>query len=151
MILDRLGNTDALRHLPPRVQAALDYLRRTNLAASPAGRQDIDGDRVFALVQDYETRPADRCAWEAHRKYLDVQHVVHGIERIGYASLASAREREPYDPARDVAFFDPRADFVTLSPGMIAIFGPEDVHCPGVAAGEPARVRKVVVKVAISD
>lgn len=135
--------------LPPRLAQALDYLRATDMMAVSIGRCDLDGDRLFALVQEYTTRAADRCVWEAHRRYIDVQLVVFGVERIGYANIAHAREREPYDPARDVAFFEPGFDYITLQPGMLAILGPEDVHSPGAAAGEPERVRKVVIKAAV--
>jgi YhcH/YjgK/YiaL family protein len=78
-----------------------------------------------------------------------VQYVVRGVERMGYANIAGAREREPYDAARDVAFYAPGGDYVTISEGMFAIFGPEDVHSPGGAAGAPAPVRKIVIKAAV--
>ena len=51
--------------------------------------------------------------------------------------LSEMREREPYDGARDVAFFEPGSEFVTVRAGMFAIFGPEDVHSPCHAAGSP--------------
>ncbi len=97
-------------------------------------------------MQEYTTRAADQCVWEAHRKYIDVQFVAVGVERMGFANLAQMRERDAYDPTRDVAFFDPGESFVTIPAGMFAIFGPEDVHSPGHAAGQPSVVRKVVVK-----
>jgi biofilm protein TabA len=132
--------------VPSRLARALDYLRATDLRSVSLGRHDLDGDRLFALVQEYTTRAADQCVWEAHRKYIDVQLVAFGVERMGYASLAEMREREAYDPARDVALFEPGGELVTIRAGMFAIFGPEDVHSPGHAAGEPGLVRKVVIK-----
>jgi YhcH/YjgK/YiaL family protein len=149
MIVDRLDNAAPLYHLPARLARALDYLRATDLRAIPAGRHDIDGDRLFALVQDYTTKAPEDCVWEAHRRYIDVQFLASGDERMGYAALATTREREPYDAARDVAFFEPGRDFVTIRERTFAIFGPEDVHSPGHAAGAAAVVRKVVIKAAI--
>jgi YhcH/YjgK/YiaL family protein len=148
VIIDRLADTPLYAYLPKPLAQALDYLRRTDLALAAVGRHDVQGDRLFALVQDYTTRPADQCVWEAHRKYIDVQYVVWGVERIGYSHLTSATEREAYDPDRDVAFFEPGGDYVTVRAGIFVIFRPEDVHSPSVAAGAPAAVRKVVVKVA---
>lgn len=147
VIIDRLADSTIEPNLAPELRQALDYLRRMDLVSAPTGRQDIAGDRMFALLQDYSTRPASQCAWEAHRKYIDVQYVARGVERMGYQPLAHAREREPYDPARDVAFFEPGTDYVTVTEGMFVIFTTHDVHSPSVAAGEPAAVRKVVVKV----
>jgi YhcH/YjgK/YiaL family protein len=150
MIIDRLDNRDAALHMPPRVRQALDYLRTTDLKSLPVGRHDLDGDRLFALVQDYTTRPEADCVWEAHRKYIDIQCVVHGVERMGIADLATAREREPYDPSRDVAFFEPGRDSVVVPAGMFVIFWPDDVHAPGGAVDDqaPVAVRKVVVRAA---
>jgi YhcH/YjgK/YiaL family protein len=146
MIIDRLANGSPLFALPPRLARALEYLRTTDMRAVPLGRHDLDGDHLFALVQEYTTRPADQCVWEAHRRYVDVQFVVTGAERMGVANLGQMREREAYDSARDVAFFEPGSEFVTIRAGMFAIFGPEDVHSPCHAAGQPGVVRKVVVK-----
>jgi YhcH/YjgK/YiaL family protein len=148
MIIDRLSNPLALGHTP-RLNQALEYLRATDLTAIPLGRHEIDGDRLFALVQEYTTRAPSDCVWESHRQYVDVQYVVTGVERMGYMHIAQAREREPYDSARDVAFYEPGQDFITLPAGMLAVFGPEDVHAPCGAAGAPRLVRKVVIKAAI--
>ena len=38
---------------------------------------------------------------------------------------------------------------VYLEPGMAAIFFPEDSHKPSIAQNDPAKVRKMVVKVAV--
>jgi biofilm protein TabA len=149
MIVDRLGNRSVDAYVPPRVRQALEYLRAANMAAVPIGRHELDGDRLFALVQEYTTRPSSECVWEAHRKYIDVQYIVHGAERMGHAPIARAGERVPYDPERDVTLFHPGTQFVTLTAGMLAIFGPDDVHSPGVAVDEPRAVRKVVMKAAL--
>lgn len=149
MIVDRLGNRAVDAHLPSRVRQALEYLRTTDMAAVALGRHELDGDRLFALVQEYNTRPPDACVWEAHRRYIDVQYVVRGSERMGHARLGQLAEREAYDPARDVAFFEPGDTFVTVPAGTFAIFGPDDVHAPCGAVAAPSPVRKVVVKAAI--
>jgi biofilm protein TabA len=146
MIIDRLANPAPLFRLPVRLARALEYLRATDLTSVPIGRHDLDGDRLFALVQEYTTRAADECIWEAHRTYIDVQFVAVGVERMGYANLGQMRERDAYDATRDVAFFEPGESFVTIPAGTFAIFGPEDVHSPGHAAGAACLVRKVVVK-----
>jgi YhcH/YjgK/YiaL family protein len=149
MIIDRLANQSPLYQLPPRLARALDYLRNTDLRSVATGRHDLDGDALFALVQDYTTRGPQECVWEAHRRYIDVQFVAAGVERIGYAVLSEMRERDAYDAARDVTFFEPGNDFVLLRAGMFAILGPEDVHSPGHIAGSPVHVRKVVVKAGV--
>ena len=152
MIVDRFDNASPLYQLPQRLAQALDYIRTPDMNALATGRHDIDGDRLFALVQEYTTKAPAECVWEAHRRYVDVQFVVSGSERMGYVPLAVASEREPYDVARDVAFFEPGHEFLTIRAGMFAIFGPEDVHSPcHHAGGSPAHVRKVVIKAAVAS
>lgn len=147
MVLDQLANPSAT--YPPRVARAIEFLRTIDPALLERGRHEIDGDRLFAIVDDYVTLPAAECRWEAHRAYIDVQYIVEGVERMGVMNLSSAVEREPYDASRDVAFFEPGEDFVTVQAGMFTVFGPEDVHAPKAAAGAPGRVRKIVMKVAV--
>ena len=99
MIVDRLGNRSVDAHVPQRVRQALEYLRTTDMAAAALGRHDIDGDRLFALVQEYKTRPAADCVWEAHRRYVDVQYIVRGAERMGHAAMPDMLPRQAYDAA----------------------------------------------------
>jgi YhcH/YjgK/YiaL family protein len=128
VILDRLANPASLYELPSRLARALDFLRATDMRTVALGRHDLDGELLFALVQEYTTRAPGDCVWEAHRRYIDVQFMAVGMERMGIAPLVAMLEREPYDAARDVAFFEPGTEFVTIREGC-SRFGPEDVHC----------------------
>jgi len=149
MFIDQLANTAVDSTLPPHVRRAIEYLRTTEMASVPQGRYELDGDRLVALVQEYTTKAAADCKWEAHRKYIDVQYVVRGVERMGYVDIAAVREVEKYDADRDVAFFEPGHNYVTVPAGTFAVFWPHDVHSPQCAVDEPSPVRKVVVKVAV--
>jgi YhcH/YjgK/YiaL family protein len=149
MILDQLGNALLYRPLQARFAKAFDYLASAALANLPAGRQTIQGDELFALVNDYVTQPQEKCRFEAHRRYIDIQLMVRGVERIGVANLSAMKDDEPYVAERDVAFFHGAGDLITLLPGTFAIFFPHDAHQPGIAVAEPVQCRKVVVKVLI--
>jgi biofilm protein TabA len=151
MILDTLDHAQDYGGLHPRLARGLEFLRATDLMRLPTGRHEIDGDRIFAIVDEYTTRPRTQCRLEAHRRYHDIQYMVRGIECIGHAPLRNMTEQTPYDPARDIAFFEGDFDILTLRAGMFAIFGPEDAHAPQIAAGAPSHVRKVVVKLALND
>lgn len=171
MIVDRLDKRGCYGGLPERWQRALQFLADPATAQLPIGRHDLDGDNLFALIQEYDTRPADVCRWEAHRRYVDVQYVAAGCERIGIAALETMTVDMEYDEQRDVGFFQGTGDWLTLSAGSFAIFLPHDVHRPCVqvadagtagtelttaAAGgdKPAsvqRVRKIVVKAALAE
>jgi YhcH/YjgK/YiaL family protein len=149
MITDRLSNAELYRNLHPRLAAALDWLGSTDLASLPLGKTVIDGEHLFALVQEYTPKLPELGKLEAHRRYWDVQYVARGEERMGWVNLAEVTVSEPHSQERDVAFFTGKCDYFHVPTSSFAIFGPQDVHMPGVApeGGLAAVVRKVVVKV----
>jgi YhcH/YjgK/YiaL family protein len=149
MILDQFSNARLYRSLHARFGSALDYLATTPLAELPSGKQTIQGDELFALVNDYSTQPLEKCRFEAHRRYIDIQLMVRGIEQIGVANLSTMIVDEPYVAERDIAFFHGNGDRITLSEGTFAVFFPHDAHQPGIAVAEPIVCRKVVVKVLV--
>ena len=149
MIVDQLENLNFYAGLPPRIVRALEFLRDTDLAALSLGRHELDGDWLFALVQEYATKPLEQCKWEAHRRYCDVQFVARGIERIGVANIDRMQVETPYDAEKDVSFFRGDGDFVTVPAGSFAIFAPPDVHMPCLAAGPLVSVLKIVLKAAV--
>ena len=149
MILDRLSNAGHYRLLSPALWRGLEFLSSRPLAELELGRHDLDGDRLFALVQEYTTKLPSECQYEAHRKYCDIQTIASGTERIGWAHLAQMQESVVYSTERDVGFFAGQGDLFTLTPGAFAVFFPHDVHMPGVQGAAPAVVKKIVVKVAL--
>jgi biofilm protein TabA len=152
MIVTDLAHIDHQAMVTPSLRKAFDFLRGRDLLQLPDGRTEIDGDRVFALIQRYETERTDPPKFEFHRMYIDVQFIAAGVEVIGWAAAASMKVSEVYDPARDICFGTVAPGSWTpvhLQAGQLAVFWPEDAHAPKGAAGPPSRVMKIVVKVAV--
>jgi hypothetical protein len=58
MIAGYLKLWDKEKHLyAPTIQKALAWLQSADLANLPTGRQVIDGDNMYALVNEYTTEP----------------------------------------------------------------------------------------------
>ena len=153
MIAGHLANWDKEKHLyAPAIQKAIAWLQTTDLAALPIGRQNIDGDKLYALVSDYSTEPKEKRRAEAHQKYVDVQYIIKGAEGIGYAPLQDGFEvMEDKLVEKDVIFYkDPagEVEFV-LDAGMFAVLFPWEVHRPNCSRGEAVSVRKVVIKISM--
>lgn len=151
MIADSLANAALYERVHPGLAAAFAYLAAFD-PATPDGKHPIDGDRIVASVQRYATKPEAEKRWESHRRFLDVQYLVSGRERIGYAHVAALAGATPYDEAKDIVYYagaDGGAGTLLLEAGHFAIFLPDDGHQPGVAAGESGEVRKIVVKVLV--
>jgi len=149
MILDCLPQWRRYAAALPGLDKAFEYLQTLD-AGCPNGRYELDGDRVYTLVQRYRTKPRAQAAFEAHRKYVDVQFILGGRETILWAPLAALTTvTQPYDAGRDISFFAmvTGATPVQLGAGQFAILFPEDGHAPGLEVDGAADVVKVVVKV----
>ena len=148
MIVDRIENVKQYKGFGHGVPEALDFLARTNLAKLPNGKQEIDGDRLFAVVQRYQGKPLAEARWEYHRNYLDLQFVVSGDELIGYAPWDDKLAVDmAYDPAKDVGLMRASGVMLPVSAGMFGVFAPRELHAPGLAAN-PAKpdIFKIVMK-----
>ena len=146
MVIDQLQNASQYYGLGGRIEQALRYLQSTDFSQVAPGRYELDGANLFALVQEYDSKPKEKGFWEAHRQYMDVQYVFRGEELIGYANLAHLQTGE-YDESRDFLPLQGEGEFMRVRAGGFMILAPQDAHMPGIASGEPSAVKKVVVKV----
>lgn len=151
MISDRLDSvtTDWLSRQSDVFKEAFAWLRAMP-ASTPDGRVDLRGDRLYALVQGYETQPAAESRWESHRRTIDIQYVFQGGETIDYHRPGVLTPNNDYDAEREVEFFQPSAPpaaTLVMSPGTYVVFLANEPHRPKGADGINAAVRKVVVKI----
>jgi YhcH/YjgK/YiaL family protein len=149
VIIDLLPHASRYHAIGPRFAAGLKWLERFSPDMAD-GRYDLDGDRVFALVQSYETEVAAAKKYESHRLHADIQFVASGNEVIYYAPVAALRSLTNYNENGDYLLYrDPSsaATPLALTPGSFAIFFPQDGHKPGCIAGARGHVKKAVIKI----
>jgi biofilm protein TabA len=152
MVVSDLDHSDHQTAGAPGLQKAFAFLRSHGIHQLPDGRVEIDGDRVFALVQRYETMMTDAPKFEFHRKYIDVQFIVSGEEVIGWAPVERMTVTEAYDAKKDICFGTVAKGAWTpayLQAGQLAVLWPEDGHAPKLASSASSPVMKIVVKVAV--
>jgi YhcH/YjgK/YiaL family protein len=137
--------------LSPVLQKGIEYLNAVDLARLSVGRHEIDGDNMFALVSEYQTAAKELKRPEAHRRYIDIQCIIAGEERIGCSHLSGRYEIVEEKLAQsDIVFYgavDNETDII-LTPGFYAVFFPGDVHRPGCISNEVSTVKKIVLKIA---
>ena len=149
MILEHLKHLKPYRVLSPRLALALDFLGSADLLAIQAGDHPLDGSKVFVRVMEYYTRQIGDCGWEAHRKYIDIHCMALGCERMGFAPLHKMKVTTEYSDQNDNIAFDGDGIHFDLQEKMVAIFWPHDVHRPCITIGASAKVKKVLIKVAM--
>jgi YhcH/YjgK/YiaL family protein len=149
MIIDKLSNSNLYSGLGVRINKAFYYLKKTDFSKMELGKYEIDGDNIFALVNEYNTKNENEGKLEAHKKYIDVQFVAKGCELMGYAPLENQKVIDEYNEQNDITFFSGDKSFTKVDEGMFAIFFTTDVHLPGITFDEKSYVKKVVVKVKV--
>ena len=152
MITSTLSQLHWYKIISPYFAKAIDYVLATDLSALEPGKYPIDGDDVFAIVNEYTTKPMEECDPESHRAYADIQIMIAGAERFGYTPLIVQQASIPYNEERDVAFYtlpEEAIDYITLYAGQFIVFFPSDIHRPEVFRHQPGPVKKIVVKVKV--
>lgn len=129
---------------------AFEFLKNNNLKELSIGKHEIEGEKIFALVQEYTTQNEEEKKCESHEKYIDIQLIVEGQEVMGYVPVSCLNVEEDLRPEQDMIFYKEtsKVSNIKFSNDDYAIFFPEDGHRPGCALGECSKVRKIVVKVA---
>ena len=148
MILDTVENYQLYKSINERIAKGFDFLRTTDLDSLPSGKHDIEGDTIFALVQEYQTKPLNECKLESHKKYIDIQYVIRGEEMMG-VTIQNNQKIIEVNEEKDYTFYEGNTSLVLVSKGMFTIFFPDDLHQPCVQTESAAEVKKVVIKVMI--
>lgn len=152
MIFDKINNCEDYYDDYPDMKLIKEFVDKFNKDGMADGTYEIDGRRVFAMIQSYKTKAqTPEMMFEAHKKYIDVQYIVQGIERIRWASLDKVDlVKEEYSKGNDIAFYEGDAQFdFTLTKGTFLFLTPNDAHLPGLCAEKEVNVRKIVFKIQV--
>ncbi len=157
MVLDTLAHWPRYASLHPAFTQAFHFLTGPALARltpPQAGleerseRQVIDGERLYVSIDRVQGRGRERSRLEVHRRYIDIQLTIEGLEEIGWKPLADCtRPDGQFNETKDVGFFSDRPEsWLSLPPGRFAIFFPNDAHAP-LAGG--SMLIKAIMKIAL--
>lgn len=147
MIKDNIRNYKEYTLVHDGIHKAFNYLINTNLDELSIGVHDISNNDIFAIVSEYKTQNQNIGLWEAHRKYIDVQYLIKGTEKIGYCDINQLIVEKQYDEEADVVLGHLDGDYITLREGDFMILFPQDAHKPGKRDKEELNIKKIVIKV----
>jgi biofilm protein TabA len=147
MIFDNISNCDKYENININFKKAFEFLRRDDLKELSPGKYEIDGSRVFALAQVYETKDLESKVYEVHKDYIDIQYMMEGEENIAFTSADNLYIKTPYEKETDCMLLDGEKIFYKLRTGEFFVFFPEEPHMPGVMNAEKKNVKKVVIKI----
>lgn len=136
-----------------RLSEALQLIASGELDNEPVGKIVIS-ERLHCLVQEYETKEYSDTKWESHEKYIDIQYVCQGRERMDVWTVSDTLELQEVDQEADCRFYkekkgaeSEKANQICCQDGMMAVFYPSDIHRPCICAGQPEWVKKRVFKI----
>ena len=147
-VADSLENVGEYAQLGPGFEKAVAFLRRTDLKKLPNGRYSLDGENVYAMIQEATLKEWGTGRPEVHHDYFDIQLPLSGDEIIGIGRF-DPKTQGDFDEEKDIGFYDGVAvEPLTLHPGEFAILWPETcAHAPCCDEVGGDVIRKVVIKV----
>ena len=148
MIVDNLDVLNEYNIVP---QVVLDFIKNLTVS-TPDGRYEIT-EKIYANIETYEKKGEYEAYLESHRKYIDLQFLLYGDERIDYINVDGLEPRGAYDCEKDIIFYKrPKVEVgsIYLNGRNFAIFFPQDAHAPQITTfALQNNVKKVVVKIAV--
>lgn len=133
-----------------RINEAIEHLQNLNIFSIKIGTYQVN-DNFYYMVQEYNTKSHKECRLESHRRYVDIQWIIHGEERIEVANISGLQIQEKYDHETDVAFWKipSRRQQIVLRNGSYVVLYPENAHRPSMTVREQCTVKKIVGKVKV--
>ena len=146
MIIDALDNLEKYASLNPLFPKAMAYLKSTDLLAHEAGKVELEGKDLFVNFAPTKGKSKEDAVIETHVKMIDIQIPLDATEVMGYTPLCDLPEAA-YNEEKDITKYPGvvAQDYVTIKPGMFAIFFPQDGHAPCIT--DVKEIKKVIVKV----
>lgn len=147
MIYDNLTNINTYIGLSESIREALVFLQSVDLNIKNGNY--VLSSKVKAFVSEYDTKEGNNNGYETHKKYIDIQYVLNGIEIINYLPLDKLTVRIPYNSDNDIAFYTSslQPNELMIGDGFFTILFPQDGHMPQLCVDKPQRVKKIVLKI----
>jgi len=100
-------------------------------------------------VMSYKTKLKSEII-ESHRKFVDIQILLKGSERIKVYDSSQVEISESYKDQTDCVFYQKPKNChsdIVIQEGWMGVFFPDDIHNPQLAENQPIEIKKVVIKV----
>lgn len=127
------------------------YLKNTDLNALPVGKYTIEGTAATVAVTDNPTKEYEKTSWESHRKFIDLQYVITGAEKMATAPIVDLKVTEPYLDAKDVAHYEGTGTQYEARQGTFFLFFPTDGHRVNIRVDGVEHDKKIVIKIPVAQ
>ncbi len=153
MIYDALSGIEAYRGLNKNLDTLIDWFAHNDPVDLPLGKTLIDGEKVFANTMEAKTKLPQDARFETHRKYIDLQMDLEGVEDFA-TTRGGLEPLTEFDVEGDKGFWkaaEGNDDVLvgTLGKGRFAIFMTGEPHMPNLVHGdaEVGPLKKICFKI----
>lgn len=148
MIIDKLENLGKYVSLNPLFADVVDFLKDHDLNSMEVGKYPIKEKDLFLNLTTAKGRGKEAAVLETHIEMIDIQIPLSCEETFGYTPLEDLPQLA-YNPEKDITLYgDLKAQtYLTLKPGQMAIFFPQDGHAPCIS--DNAEIKKAIFKVKV--
>lgn len=149
MIFDSVKNFRNYLCLHQHFNDVYDFIKKNDMLSMADGRYEVNGHGAFVLVKEYITKDSSETFIECHRKFIDIQILLKGVERIGVCNKAGCKESD-YDAEKDLQKLKGELSFIKMDSNSFAVFFPDDGHMPELNYNNlKEKVKKMVFKVPV--
>lgn len=131
---------------------AISYIESVDTSNLCLSTEPISGDDVYYMLQNYMTKEYSDGSFETHDKYIDIQIILEGEEKIYYADRSTMPSPTNYLEDKDKTNYkdNKNALEVHAKPQDVFIFYPEDAHKACIKVGSALNpVKKLLLKVRV--
>ena len=145
MIIDTLDNLIKYVGVNPLFADVVEFLKNNDLNTLSEGKHFIKEKDLFVNITTAKGRTKEAATLETHVKMIDIQIPLDTEETFGYTPLENLPDFE-YNAEKDITKYgDTKAQtYVTLKPGQMGIFFPQDGHAPCISEKD---IKKAIFKV----
>ena len=148
MIIDKIENLGKYTSLNPLFGDVVAFIKEHDLSTLEEGKHEIMGSDLFVNVQAKPGKKLKEAVLEYHKKMIDIQIPVSDSETFGYTPVDELPDAE-FNEQKDIAKLPgvESQTYVTVNPGQMAIFFPQDGHAPCIS--ESDCLKKVIFKILV--
>ena len=118
MIYDSLDNLGQYLAVAPEAINILQKKLPEITIDSPDGKTILLENRLFVIVSRYATSSQAESKVETHSNFADLQMLIDGNEKIGYAPVDSLPVLTPYQQQDDYALYEPNYENTVFLPAQ---------------------------------
>jgi YhcH/YjgK/YiaL family protein len=146
MVVDTLDNLSKYEALNPLFKEVIKFLQENDLNKLEEGKYPICGNDLFLNLTTAKGKAPDEAVMETHNRMIDIQIPLSTLETYGYTPRTDLPKAE-YNEEKDITKIPGiiAQDYITCTPGMFAIFFPQDGHAPCISMEK--EIKKAIFKV----